>query len=59
MKFNSDMLAMWPKAFARAIRRAGFDPHLANDPPNNDPINARIVVAIMSSRFCRCRCNLA
>lgn len=51
MKFNDEMLKLWPTAFAPAIKRAGFDPRLANDPQHNEQIDARIVAEIKQCRF--------
>jgi hypothetical protein len=51
MRFNPEMLALWASAFAPAIRRAGFDPQLASDPPHNERIDARIIAGIKGSRF--------
>jgi hypothetical protein len=51
MKFNPEMLALWSSAFAPAIRRAGFDPQLASDPPHNQPIDARTIAGLKGSRF--------
>lgn len=51
MRFSDDMFAIWASAFAPAIKRAGFDPHLANDPAHNDRIDARIITEIKQCRF--------
>jgi nucleoside 2-deoxyribosyltransferase len=51
MKFNDEMLALWPTAFVPAIKRAGFEPSLANDPQHNEQIDARIVTAVKQCRF--------
>jgi hypothetical protein len=51
MKFNDEMLALWPTVFAPAIKRAGFEPRLANDPQHNEQIDARIVAELKQCRF--------
>jgi nucleoside 2-deoxyribosyltransferase len=51
MKFNDEMLALWPTAFERAIKRAGFEPRLANDPQHNEQIDAHIIVELKQCRF--------
>ncbi|HWG75494.1 MAG TPA: hypothetical protein VN660_01735 [Steroidobacteraceae bacterium] len=51
MAFREDMLALYREAFAPAIVKAGFEPHLANDPPHNDQIDARIVTELKRCRF--------
>ena len=51
MKFNADMLALWPTTFAPAIERARFVPRLANDPQHNDQIDAHIIAELKQSRF--------
>jgi len=51
MKFNDEMLALWPKAFAPAITRAGFEPRLANEPQHNEQIDAHIIAELKQCRF--------
>lgn len=51
MKFNDEMLALWPTAFVPAIQRAGFEPRLANNPQHNEQIDARIVTEVRQCRF--------
>jgi hypothetical protein len=49
--FNDDMLDLWRSAFAPAIKRAGFEPRLANDPAHNEQIDARIITELKQCRF--------
>jgi nucleoside 2-deoxyribosyltransferase len=51
MWFSPDMLELWETAFKPAIKRAGFDPRLANDPQHNEQIDARIVADLKQCRF--------
>lgn len=51
MRFNDEMLALWEPAFAPAIKRAGFDPRLANEPAHNDQIDAHIIAELKQCRF--------
>jgi nucleoside 2-deoxyribosyltransferase len=51
LHFTPEMLRMFEEAFAPAIRRAGFEPHLANVPAHNEQIDARIVREIRQCRF--------
>ena len=51
MKFNDEMLPLWESAFAPAIRRAEFEPRLANDPAHNEQIDAHIIAELKQSRF--------
>jgi hypothetical protein len=51
MHFTKAMLDLWDSAFAPAIRRAGFEPRLANFPAHNEQIDARIVAEIRQCRF--------
>jgi Nucleoside 2-deoxyribosyltransferase len=51
MRFNAEMLAVWESAFAPAIKRAGFEPRLANDPQHNEQIDARIIAELKQCRF--------
>ena len=51
MRFNDEMLGLWKSSFEPAIRQAGFDPLLANDPVHNERIDARIITDIKRSRF--------
>jgi hypothetical protein len=51
LRFTDDMLAAYREAFAPAIEKAGFQPTLANNPPHNDKIDAKIMTEIKRSRF--------
>jgi hypothetical protein len=51
MKFNDEMLGLWSTAFAPAIKRASFDPKLANDPQHNEQIDAHIIAELKQCRF--------
>jgi hypothetical protein len=51
MRFNDEMLPLWKSSFEPSIKRAGFDPLLANDPIHNERIDARIITDIKRSRF--------
>ena len=51
IRFSKDMLPLWKLSFEPAIRRAGFDPLLANCPAHNERIDARIITDIKRSRF--------
>jgi hypothetical protein len=49
--FNDEMFDLFKTAFAPAIKRAGFEPRLANEPKHNDQIDARIIAELKQSRF--------
>lgn len=49
--FEDEMLKLWKSAFAPAIKRAGFEPRLANDPAHNEQIDARIIAELRQCRF--------
>jgi nucleoside 2-deoxyribosyltransferase len=49
--FKDEMLELWRTAFAPAIKRAGFEPRLANDPTHNEQIDARIIADLKQCRF--------
>jgi nucleoside 2-deoxyribosyltransferase len=51
MRFNNEMLPLWEAAFEPAIRRARFEPRLANNPQHNEPIDAHIVAELKQCRF--------
>jgi len=51
MRFSDDILPLWKSSFEPAILKAGFDPLLANNPPHNERIDARIITDIKRSRF--------
>jgi nucleoside 2-deoxyribosyltransferase len=51
LHFSEEMLVIYHSAFEPAIKRAGFEPRLANVPAHNDQIDARIVAEIRQSRF--------
>jgi nucleoside 2-deoxyribosyltransferase len=50
-QFSQDMLEMWQVGFGEAIKRAGFEPLVANSPEHNERIDAKIVAEIKRSRF--------
>jgi hypothetical protein len=51
MWFTGEMLEVWKSVFAPTIKRAGFEPRLANDPAHNEQIDARIVAELKHCRF--------
>jgi len=51
MAFNTTMLPLWDAVFSPAIKRAGYEPRLANNPMHNDQIDARIVAELKQCRF--------
>jgi hypothetical protein len=51
MAFNPSMLSLWDTAFYPAIKRADFEPRLANNPAHNEQIDARIIAELKQCRF--------
>ena len=49
--FMEEMLELWKSVFAPTIKRAGFEPRLANDPAHNEQIDARIIAELKQCRF--------